>query len=370
MMLTKDPIKQVLVATRTTWDRPGVRQAVRKNFNKVLQCRTPALGAEVYASQAEQKIVYHTCKSRACPSCGHRATTLWQREQWASLPDMPYGGIVFTMPDVLWPLFRENRHLLDDLPVLGAAVIQQWAKEKAGVRVLIMVVRHTFGRHLNFNPHLHILVSAGGLCESSGRWVSSLQFKQDSLMHRWRYAVITYLRSALKAGIVASPLTAIKLKRVLTAQYERWWNIHVDHFKSKEHFLRYAGRYVRRPPIAQYRFVEVGDDKVQFRTNDHRLKREVLTDYVLQDFIDALAEHIPDHYKHAIRYFGLLAPRLRGLTSVAIFALLQQEKRPRPIRLSWAYSIARTFGVDPLLDSTGQRMRLVARTLPVRTTLA
>jgi hypothetical protein len=168
-MLTKEPLKQILTATRSTWDGPETRSAVRENFNKVLMCRTPDLGSEVYASDTEEKRVDHTCKSRTCPSCGHRATIQWQREKWCALPDIPYIGIVFTMPNVLWPIFRQNRHLLHDLPTLGAAVIQQWAKLKYGVRVLIMVIPHTFGGRLNFNSHLHILVSAGGLQESENR---------------------------------------------------------------------------------------------------------------------------------------------------------------------------------------------------------
>ena len=117
----------------------------------------------MYVSEDEEKTVFHTCKSRACPSCGYRATQLWQRDQWADLPDIPYAGIVLTMPDALWQIFRKNRHLLHDLPVLGAAVIQQWAKVQYGVRVLIMVFPHTFGRRLNFNPHLHLLASSVGL---------------------------------------------------------------------------------------------------------------------------------------------------------------------------------------------------------------
>jgi len=67
------------------------------------------------------------------------------------------------MLDVLWLIFQQNRHLLHDLPALGAAVIKQWAKAEYGVSVMVMVIPHTFGRHLNFNPHLHTLVSDGGL---------------------------------------------------------------------------------------------------------------------------------------------------------------------------------------------------------------
>ena len=166
-----------MIKGRDVWQRAGVRDAVREDFSKVAACRTSALGAEVYASGTEKREFFHPCKSRSCPSCGHRATILWQREQWAALPDIPYKGVVLTMPNVLWPIFQRNRHLLHDLPALGAGVIQEWLKTKYGVRVLLMVVPHTFGRHLTFNAHLHILVSAGGLNESEGRWISQLSLR-------------------------------------------------------------------------------------------------------------------------------------------------------------------------------------------------
>lgn len=243
-MSDQQPLKRILESTRGLWDRPETRSAVRENFGRMIVCRTAALGAEFYASETEKKVIYHTCKSKSCPSCGHRATQQWQREQWAALPDMPYVGICFTMPDVLWPIFRQNRHLLHDLPALGAEVIQQWVKAAYGVRVLIMVVPHTFGRRLTFNAHLHTLVSAAGLQESEGRWIGSLCFDKDALMRRWRYAIITFLREALKANLLRSNSRAEGLRAVLTKQYERWWNIDIDQFKSKSQFLRYAGRYI------------------------------------------------------------------------------------------------------------------------------
>ncbi|HMH01230.1 MAG TPA: transposase zinc-binding domain-containing protein, partial [Terriglobales bacterium] len=107
-MRYEHPIKQILLDNRHLWDHPQTRPAVRENFQRVLDCRTPALGAEVYVSETEEKLVFHTCKSRTCPSCGYRATLLWQREEWASLPDIPYAGIVLTMPDVLWTIFQRD----------------------------------------------------------------------------------------------------------------------------------------------------------------------------------------------------------------------------------------------------------------------
>jgi hypothetical protein len=292
------------------------------------------------------------------------ATIQWQRETWCALPDIPYVGIVLTMPDVLWPIFRQNRHLLHDLPKLGAAVIQQWAKLKHGVRVPIMVIPHTFGGHLNFNSHLHILVSAGGLQESEGRWVTDLAFDKEKLMPMWRFAVIAYLRTALEAKVLTSDLSPQKLRTRLKKQYERWWSIDIDHFASKEHFLRYAGRYVRRPPIAQYRFLKITDREVRFWTKDKIQKRRVNISCTPEEFVATLAEHVPDRYRHAIRYFGLLAPGSKARTSAAVFALLGQQKRSRPRRLGWAFSLRRDFGVDPLIDRRGQPMRWVGRLKP------
>src|SRR5262249_38203405 len=156
--------------------------------------------------------------------------------------DIPYAHVCLTMPDVLWPLFRQNRHLLHDLPVLGAKVLQQWGRQTYGIRLMIVVILHTFGRHLNFNCHLHILVSDGGLSEDGTLWRSPAQFDRKALMPMWRYAVITLLREAARAGVLSTDMPRCALLRLLTAQYERWWNIDVKRFKSKKQFLGYAGR--------------------------------------------------------------------------------------------------------------------------------
>src|SRR6516162_1394567 len=128
-----DPLEQILSQTRPHWDRDETRSAVRGAFRKVMRCRTAELGGEVYASEDQERVFYHTCKSRACSSCGHRATMKWQRERWAALPDAIYKGITFTMPDVLWPLFRDHRRLAQALPALAATIIQTLVSARYGL---------------------------------------------------------------------------------------------------------------------------------------------------------------------------------------------------------------------------------------------
>jgi hypothetical protein len=70
----KHPLRTILNISRILWDQPNTPSNVRENFTKTLMCGTPALGAEVYSSETEEKLVCHSCKSKACPSCGQRRT--------------------------------------------------------------------------------------------------------------------------------------------------------------------------------------------------------------------------------------------------------------------------------------------------------
>jgi len=142
-MKNRDPLKQILSQTLSHWDKDETRPAVRQAFRKAMQCRTATLGAEVYASQNQERIVYHPCKGPACSSCGYRATVQWQRERWAALPDVSYKGITFTMPDVLWRLFRDNQPLTPALSALAAKTLQTWVNARYGLRIGIIAILHT-----------------------------------------------------------------------------------------------------------------------------------------------------------------------------------------------------------------------------------
>jgi len=359
-----DPLKRILSQTRPHWDQDETRPAVRWAFSKALQCRTLELGAEVYASENQERTFCHPCKSRPCSSCGYRATVQWQRERWAALPDALYKGITFTMPRSLWPIFHDNRHLAKALSALAAKVIQARVSAKYGLRVGVIAILHTFNGQLEFNSHVHTMVTGGGLSGSSGTWVPRIYYDRNLLMGAWRKAVIGLLRAALQAGQLHTKMTADQVKELLTQNEKIWWSIKIQSFKSKEHFLRYAGRYVRRPPIAQCRITYIGKRTVTFWAKDKKLRRRVYVQYSLEEFIDRWAQHIPERYQHAVRCFGLFAPRALRQTSAAIFAILGQERRPRPKPRPWADSVKRDFGHDPLLDHTGKRMKWVRRLAP------
>lgn len=232
---------------------------------------------------------------------------------------------------------------------------------KYGVRAGFLAIPHTFNGKLEFNSHIHTVVTGGGLDESGNTWASRVCYEHDRLMEAWRRAVIVLLRAALRAGQLYVQMAVDQVEEMLTQQENRWWSIKIQSFKSKEHFLRYAGRYVRRPPIAQRRITYIGERTVRFWAKDKKLGRQVHLQCSLEEFVDRWAQHIPERYQHAVRCFGLFAPRTLRQTSAAIFAILGQKQRPRPKPRRWADSLKRDFGHDPLLDHTGNRMKWVRR---------
>ena len=184
-------------------------------------------------------------------------------------------------------------------------------------------------------------------------------------MQCWRFYLVAYLAEARKKNVLKSDLGTEGTKTLLEAQYQRGWNIFVSRIMSKSQFLGYVGRYIRRPPIAQWRLERISDREVQYLAKNTKKGGLEPVRYSNEEFIEILKDHVPERFRHGMRYFGLLSPRCKHHTSPALFALLRQIMRPRPPRLTWADSIWKSFARDPLVDSHGQRLIWVGRLKPV-----
>ena len=363
-MSSANSLKEILLQGQSHWDRSGTRPEARQAFRKALSCRTAALGAEIYASDTTRKVVFHTCKSRACASCGNWATQRWQRERFCALPSLACKGITFTMPDGLWPFFKHNPALLSALPALASDAIAGYARVRHGTRVGVMAVPHTFNPKLEFNAHVHAMVTSGGLQTASASWSACFYFDQDALMRRWRRGVILLLRTALRSGTLKTALRVEDVESLLEEKEACWWSVKIQSFRDTDHFLRYAGRYVRRPPIAQWRIKQIKDGEVEFLHKNKRSASLETASCSIEEFIDRWSQHIPQRCSHVIRHFGLFSPRSSAHTSRAVFAILGQTPKSCS-RISFAFSIRRNFGRDPLLDATGHRLKWVGRFAPV-----
>jgi hypothetical protein len=361
-MKYKNPLRMILSENRLLWDTPAFPPTPRRAFQRFLQCRTEELGAEVFASGDQRFTVPHTCKSPACPSCGYWAMRQWVRQRLATLPNIEFLAITFTMPDLLWLLFRDNPRLAAALPAIASAAIQSLASAMFGVRVGLIAVLQTFNGYLEYNPHVHTMVTVGGIA-GNGLWDPAIHHDTQRLMESWRKAVTALLRAGIQMRSFRSEMSSERLFTIFQEQEERWWHVKVQSSVPMRHFLLYAGRYLRRPPIASHRITYIGTDVVRFRVKDKQMG-QLEVELPVNEFIERWAQHVPAHYQHGVRNFGLFAPRALAGTSAALFSILREEPKSRPPRLRWAETMERDFGKNPLRLPSGEKMVWVGRVGP------
>jgi Transposase zinc-binding domain/Putative transposase len=216
-------LREILLLGRDHWDHDNYDPDSRRAFSLAVKCKTAAMGGRIFASENEERVFYNSCKSPACPSCGHWATIQWQRERWCAIPDGPYLEITLTMPDTLWGLFARNAQLCRKLPEIAARVIRSYARVRHGVEVGVMPVLHTFNGELRFKPHVHSLVTAGGLQPTGSRWNPWIFFDRDALMRSWQRLIIVLLRETSETGQLEFEVTRDEIEGLLQFEETRRW---------------------------------------------------------------------------------------------------------------------------------------------------
>lgn len=189
----------------------------------------------------------------------------------------------------------------------------------------------------------------------------------DDLNHlaKWLSALPTselgeYLDEAIKADVLKSDLSKDELRTILQSEGERPWNVFIGRPVSKRVVVDHIGRYIRKPPIAQRRLRRISDEEIEYLAKDTKQKCFRPVRYSKKAFVALLIPHVPDRYCNSMRYFGLLAPRLKNMLSV-VFSLFKQKRQPRPLPLGWAQLTYKTFGIEPSIDSRGEQMVRVGR---------
>ncbi|WP_284142011.1 IS91 family transposase [Escherichia coli] len=237
--------------------RGGLRDIEVEAVTKMLACGTRILGVKEFGCDNPDcqhvKYLTNSCGSRACPSCGKKATDLWTATQLNRLPDCDWVHLVFTLPDTLWPVFESNRWLLNDVCRLAVENLL-YAARKRGLEPGIFCAIHTYGRRLNWHPHVHVSVTCGGL-NKHGQW-KKLSFLKDAMRSRWMWNMRQLLLKAWSEGM-AMPESFVTYHDGITvekpgAEIRRkiLACVHVEEDSRRRNTARYQGRYLKKPPIA------------------------------------------------------------------------------------------------------------------------
>jgi Putative transposase/Transposase zinc-binding domain len=308
-------------------------------------CRTAALGGHIDGCSRcgyRADISYNSCGSRHCPKCLTHARDLWLAERAKECLPVGYFHVVFTLPHELSWLALHNKKTVYNL-LFGAAadtLLEVAADpQRLGAEVGFLTVLHSWGQNLQFHPHLHCILPAGGLSFDHQRWVhpryAFLPAKVLSKVFRGKFT--ESLKNAFRRGALQFPgtLQAIgtdkAFRAFLRTLFRKNWVVYAKPpFRGPEHLLQYLARYTHRVAISNHRIVNVADGQVTFRWKDyaHGGKQRKMT-LSANEFLRRFLLHVLPKGFIRIRFFGFLAPRRRGALLPLCRRLLGDHPRPR-----------------------------------------
>ena len=323
----------------------------KRVLTDVAQCCTAALGGhvDVCPSCGYEHPSYNSCRNRHCPKCQALAQHNWIEQRSERLLDVGHFHVVFTLPSELRPLAQlAPREVFDALFHAAADTLLELGDSHLEARLGATLVLHTWTRALRFHPHVHAIVTAGGLAldgKSFRRCNPGYLFNVEAMGKLLRGKVLCALSMAHAAGAfahVAAFQDPLGFPRLMAKVAKLRWNVYAKApFNTSKHVVSYLGRYTHRVGIANSRLLDVTDERVVFRTRGDAT--ETLHPV---EFLWRFVQHVlPDGF-HKIRHIGLYtAPR--KLDAARQF-LAMARWVPQP-PFSWP---------QKLLELTGRDVRL------------
>jgi hypothetical protein len=301
----------------------------RKVLLAIARCRTAALGGHCDRCTGcghTTKISYNSCRNRHCPRCQGNARMRWLQARERELLPTRYVHAVFTLPRELAPLALQNKRLIYNLLFHSSAeTLLEIARDPRhlGAEIGFFSVLHSWNQRLQFHPHVHCVLAAGGLAPDRSRWISarrSFFLPIDVLGIVFRGKFVAGLRNAFHQGELqfhghllplAQPRAFAAWLRVL---YRHDWVVYSKRpFGGPEHVLRYLGAYTHRVAISNSRLVALSEGNVTFRWRDsaHGNKKRLMS-LAVEEFLRRFLLHLLPPGFVRIRNFGFLANRNRA----------------------------------------------------------
>ena len=326
----------------------------RKVMRAIETCRTEVRGGhvDVCASCGYARPAYNSCRNRHCPKCQFLVQAKWVEERMARILPVPYFHVVFTLPAALRPLARRNPGAIYDLlfDAVSRTLLDLGRDPKRlGAQLGFTAVLHTWTRSLEYHPHLHCIVTGGGLSDDDQTWKRTgkgrylFPVKVLGALFRGKFLDgLVRLRARGELDLVDGEPTAFT--RLVDELYRQSWVVYAKRpLGGPEHVYRYLGRYTHRIAISNQRLIAVDDKGVRFHTRgDHSI---TLTP---NEFIRRFLAHVLPHSFVKIRHFGLSAPAAVK-TRLERARQLLEPGAPAPViaKRTWVDRLVALTGVDP-----------------------
>lgn len=299
-------------------------------------CRTEALGIDHYVCQdcGEISKVYHSCKNRFCPTCSWKDTMQWAEKIKDQMLDIPHRHVVFTLPHKLNNLINDNKwELLSTLFKAAAEAIKDWMMYKYKLKPGIISVLHTFGETKKMHPHIHMILSWGGInknyCteEIKGEYVN-YKFIQTKFRCKFEDKLVEMFDSNTLEHKFSDRMEFLKfIKRV----NDKSWKVHFEPaIQIPEEVIRYIGRYSKRACLSEHKITNIEGENISFKYKDYKnldfhgkpiVKEETLN---YREFFPRLLQHVPLPYFRIVRYYGAYAPRTKAVINKMNFKKIDE----------------------------------------------
>jgi len=355
---------------------PSLQQIIRIGYNKIadtkpfprfvrravewiVMCRTAALGGHVQACPEGhfERIQYNSCKHRFCPTCAYTSIERWLERQKARILACEHYHVIFTLPGELDRLWRANVREMTELLFQAArdTIFELLADAKyLGVEPGMIIARHTWGQTLVLHPHVHCLVTGGGLT-ADGHWRAvrnGYLLPGRVVRDLFRGKFLAAARKSLERGKLRVPegQRPQQILNLFNKLGRKKWNVSIrERYADGSGVLKYLGRYLRGAPISERRIVAWDEKKVRFRYKDNRAGKESgrtemrEMELPIEQFVERLLEHVPGPGHKLVRSYGLYAAsRLADLQRCR--ALLGQPRFEAPEPADWQTCVERAGG--------------------------
>lgn len=325
----KETVNTILREWRDLWPG-GLDEKQYSKLNLIAHCRHGALGYN-YAKCSgcgHREWYASSCGDRHCPTCLGSRQAKWSQQVCERLPDCPHFHVVFSLPREVWRFFEDNYRIAAKLFFDAAAeTLKTFQRKNWRCQGGFFGVLHTWGSALNWHPHLHCLVSGGGVDLQSGRWKKARPnylFPVRTMMKVFGAIFLRRLEELDGSPDIIWPEEARSVEerrgwRQMLAT--RSWNIYSKPtLGNTRAVVRYLARYTSRIAMSNQRILKVDREErtVTFSWKDYkdggRRKDQTLPG---SKFIRRFLRHLVPEGLRRIRYYGWLAGPKDGLQGVA-----------------------------------------------------
>ncbi len=329
-------------------------------------CRTARLGSHSrYCENGHlMGVWYSSCKRRGCAQCQGLSNARWLALQKERLLAVTHHHWIFTLPHDLLPVWRHNRLLLQDILFRAVAdVLATLSKDPKHLNAQpgYLLTQHTWGRNLSLHPHIHCLITHGGL-DQTGKWVAprrSSMFPAKVMMLLFRGKFLSALRDQ-EDIVLPKDLSAARFRALLNQLGRRDWVVHCcKPYRHGRGVLSYLSRYVRSGPLNNRQFLPSDDDHVAFRYMNHRTSKRARQRPAPAQLILRLCDHIPQRGKPTHRYYGLYHSCRRAALNTAR-ARQQQPPVEKAPTITWQEYLQRLDKIPECPQCGGRLRELVA----------